>query len=174
MGLLPHQRLLLLSDGSLTLDLELLWKSALTVDLKFKGLTELSGEDAAYLEEEPGRGALERVVWLTINSKRLVYARSLIPLDRINKDLKEELEARSEEPLGRVLTAKKVFFSKKKLEVGVVRCETASTDLGLDHATPLVARRYILYNMERPDDWTIKAAVTEIFSPEAIEGSSIK
>lgn len=173
-NLLPHQRLLLLSDGSLTLDLELLWKSMVDVEVKHKGVTTLSKEDADYLEESPDKGALEREVWLTIDSRKLVYARSVIPHDRINRELLDDLEAHSEEPLGRVLTTRKVFFSKKKLELSVVRCEEAALDLGLEEKTPLIARRYILFNLENPESWIIKASVTEIFSPEIIEGDAIK
>ncbi|MBI5642321.1 MAG: chorismate lyase [Deltaproteobacteria bacterium] len=124
-GLLPHQKLLLLSDGSMTLDLELLWRSMVEVEVKFQGITGLSKEAAAYLEEEPEKEALEREVWLTVEDKKLVYAHSVIPLDRIEQGLLDELKKTPDEPLGRVLNSKKIFFSKKKLEVGLVACKSA-------------------------------------------------
>ncbi len=173
-GLLPHQKLLLLSDGSLTLELELLWRSIVEVEVKFKGTTTLSKEAADYLEEAPDKEAMEREVWLTIEGKRLVYAHSIIPLHCIESGLKEALEAHSGEPLGRVLNTRKVFFSKKKLEVGLVICHSASLDLGIDEASPLIARRYMLYNSEGPGKWIIKAAVTEVFSPEIISSRYFK
>lgn len=172
-GLLPHQKLLLLSDGSMTLDLELLWRSMVEVELKFQGLTKL-GSEAAYLEEGTGKDALEREVWLTVEDKRLVYAHSVIPLDRIEDAILNDILANSTEPLGRVLTTRKVFFAKKKLEVGVVACESAAADLGIDARTPLIARRYILYNNSSPTEWVIKAGVTEIFSPEIISNRFLK
>src|SRR5574337_1070273 len=88
-GLLPHQKLLLLSDGSLTLELELLWRSVVEVEVKFKGTTTLSKEAAEYLEEAPEKEAMEREVWLTIEGKRLVYAHSIIPLNCIEKGLRD-------------------------------------------------------------------------------------
>ncbi|MBI5492323.1 MAG: chorismate lyase [Deltaproteobacteria bacterium] len=173
-GLLPHQKLLLLSDGSLTLELELLWRSVVEVEVKFKGTTTLSKEAAEYLEEAPDKEAMEREVWLTIEGKRLVYAHSIIPLNCIEKGLKDALEAHSDEPLGRVLNTKKVFFSKKKLEVGKVVCRSAAADLGIEEDSPLIARRYMLYNDEGPGKWIIKAAVTEVFSPEIISTKFFK
>jgi len=166
-GLKPHQKLLLLSDGSMTLDLELLFGSAVEVEVKFTDTASLSALDAAYLEEGESMEVAEREVWLTVGGKKLVWARSLIPLQRVSAEIKETLARHSNEPIGRVLNSKKIFFSKKKLDVGVVTCPHASEDLGLAPDTPLVARRYILSNRQG-HDWLIKAAITEIFSPEII------
>ncbi len=169
-GLKPHQKLLLLSDGSMTLDLELLFGSKVEVEIKFKGAGALPAEDASYLEERAGSPAMEREVWLTVENKRLVYAYSLIPAGRVAGKIKTALEEHSAEPIGRVLNSMKVFFAKDKLDVGVVTCPQASEDLGLALDTPLLARRYILSNRDGKD-WIIKAAVTEIFSPEIVSAS---
>lgn len=163
----PHQRLLLFSDGSLTLDLELLYGSMVGVEVKFKGTAALNKDQASYLEEAPGERAMEREVWLTVDGKRLVYAHSLIPLSKVESGLLESLEKYSDEPLGRVLNANRIFFEKEKLEVGAVKSAPAALDLGMPEDTPFIARRYILSNREETA-WVIKAAVTEIFSPEVI------
>ncbi len=167
-GLEPHQRLLLLSDGSMTLDLELLFGSPVEVEIKFSGTASLSAPDAAYLEEDEGASAQEREVWLTVRGRRLVYARSLIPAGRISDGLRAALDEHTGEPLGRVLTSNRVFFAKKKLDVAVVTCAAASKDLGVAPETPLLARRYVLYNTDDAGNWIIKAAVTEVFSPEIV------
>lgn len=165
--LLPHQLLLLLSDGSMTLDLELLF-GPVGVEVRRKGACPLSTEAAMYLGEGAQKDALVREVWLTAGAKRLVYAHSLIPFDCIDEGLREDLERRSNEPLGRVLNSKKIFFSKDRLEVGSVLCAQAAMDLGGDENTPFIARRYILSNRKEDGGWVIKASVTEIFSPEII------
>ena len=167
-GILPHQKLLLLSDGSLTLDLELLYGSKVEVEVKYKGTGPLPEQAACYLDEKAGGAAMEREVWLTVEGKKLVYAHTLIPLSCIEGGLKEELERNANEPLGRVLTSNKVFFSKEKLEVGVVRCRSAAVELGSPAQTPFIARRYILSNRQTSGVWVIKASVTEIFSPELV------
>ncbi len=167
-GILPHQKLLLLSDGSLTLDLELLYGSKVEVEVKYKGTGPLPEQAACYLDEKAGGTVMEREVWLTVEGKKLVYAHTLIPLSCIEGGLKEELERNANEPLGRVLTSNKVFFSKEKLEVGVVRCRSAAAELGSPAQTPFIARRYILSNRQTSGVWVIKASVTEIFSPELV------
>jgi len=167
-GLKPHQLLLLLSDGSMTLELGLLSGNRVEVEVMYRGTTRLDDRLASYLDEEPGTGAIVRDVWLTDGKKRLVYAHSLIPLSRLRPGLLDELERYSNEPLGRVLNSKKIFFCKEKLEVATVKCERVSKDLGIDPASPLVARRYILFNRQGKDDWVIKASVLEIFSPEVV------
>lgn len=173
-GLKPHQKLLLLSDGSMTLDLELLYGSMVEVEVKYKGVSSITDEEADFLDENPEDSAMEREVWLTVNGKRLVYAHSLIPIACIEEGLKGELEKYSDEPLGRVLNSNKVFFSKERLQVGIVRCESAASDLGITPDIPFIARRYILFNKETPERWIIKAAVTEVFSPEIISSPYIK
>lgn len=172
-SLLPHQRQLLLSDGSLTLEIQLLWKAMVEVEVRFNGLTTLGAKESAFLEEMPDKGAIEREVWLTIDSRRLVYAHSLIPVDRIDKELLRDIDTHRDEPLGRVLTSRNVLFTKKKLELGVVCCEAASTGLGLDRHTALIARRYILHNTDGVPGHGIKAAVTEVFSPEIVGGGAL-
>ena len=173
-GILPHQKLLLLSDGSMTLDLELLYNSRVEVELKFKGTGALPGKDAVYLGERAGTEAMEREVWLKVDGRRLVYAHTLIPLHCIDGRLKSELERHASEPLGRVLTGNKIFFTKEKLETGVVACPTAAEELGAPSPTPFIARRYILSNKETSGEWVIKASVTEIFSPELVSSDFTK
>lgn len=173
-GILPHQKLLLLSDGSMTLDLELLYNSKVEVEVKFKGTAPLPVPDAEYLEERAGEEAMEREVWLKVEGKRLVYAHTLIPLTCIDGGLKSKLERYAHEPLGRVLTGRKVFFTKEKLETGVVLCPTAATELGAPSPTPFIARRYILSNRRSAGGWVIKASVTEIFSPELVSSDFTK
>ncbi|MBI5902390.1 MAG: chorismate lyase [Deltaproteobacteria bacterium] len=167
-GLKPHQLLLLLSDGSMTLELELLSGGRVEVEVMHRGTTRLDDSLASYLEEKPGTDALVRDVWLTDGKKKLVYAHSLIPLSRLRPGLIDELERYSNEPLGRVLNSNKIFFCKERLEVATVECGRVSKAVGKDPASPLAARRYILFNRQGKDDWVIKASVLEIFSPEVV------
>ena len=167
-GLKSEERLLLLSSGSMTLDLELLSAKAVEVELKYSGKALLGSEAAAYLNEDAGMEAIERVAWLTVGQKRLVFAYTLIPLDRIQKSLLNALESRAREPIGTVLRSKKIPFQKENIEVGVLTCAPAAMDLGIAASTPPVSRRYILFDRKKSGRWTIKALVTEIFSPVLI------
>lgn len=169
----PRQRFLLLSDGSLTLELELLSgppKKPARVEavVEFRANCSLTDEAAAYLEEAPAKPAMHREVWLTAGKRLLVYAQTLIPLDRIEKGLLNALEMESSVPLGRVLSARKIPVCKDRLEVAVLKCPKAAMDLGIGANTPLMARRYVLFNRASSGVWIIKAGITEVFSPRVI------
>ncbi len=172
-GLLPHQKLLLFSDGSMTLDLELLYGSRVEVEVIFTGFTPLSKETAIYLNEPAGKKSMEREVWLTVNGKRLIYAWTLIPLDRMRDGLLKTLEENINEPLGRVLASKKIFFTKEQLEAGVIESKGAARGFSIPEKTPLMGRRYILEGSNGPGKWVIKAALMEIFSPEIIPAPGV-
>ncbi len=167
-GLSPQHRLLLVSDSSLTLNLELLFGTRIKAEIRYSTVTGLDHEDAEYLEEPQGSPAMERNVWLTVEGRRLLYARTVMPLERIQKRLVKKIRENPEEPLGRILQSEKVPFAKDRLEVGLVRCREAAAGLGLDACTPMVARRYRLVNRHGSKGWIIKAALTEVFSPGLI------
>lgn len=169
----PEQRFLLLSEGSLTEELELLSgrpKKTARVEavVEFKAACNLTDEAAAYLGEVPQKPAMHREVWLTAGGRLLVYAQTLIPLERIEKGLLNALEMESSVPLGRLLSRRNIAVGKERLEVAVLKCPKAAMDLGLDADTPLMARRYILFKRASSGRWIIKAGITEIFNPAVI------
>lgn len=170
--LAAHEKLLLFSEGSMTLELELLTGKRVDVELKYMGERALSAEEADFLGVEPNKTAMEREVWLVAGGNRLLYAHTLIPDTCIDADVKKALDEMSSEPLGRVLTSKGILFAKERLEAGRVRCVAASLDLGLDADAILYARRYILYN-RGCQGWVIKAAVTEVFSPGLVGNAGV-
>lgn len=171
-GLAAHEKLLLFSEGSMTLELELLTGKRVDVELKFMGERPLSAEEAEFLGVERDSPAMEREVWLTAGGTRLLYAHTLIPLGCMDAGVKEALDQMSSVPLGRVLSSKGILFAKERLEAGLVNCEAASVDLGLKADASLYARRYILYN-RGGQGWVIKAAVTEVFSPGLIGNAGV-
>lgn len=170
-GLEPHQKLLLLSDGSLTLELEILADDKVRAEVIATGTIEINGRDASYLEVEPNCKALERTVWLIASGKRLVYAHTVIPLKSVDADILEAIEKMPEEPLGRVFLEKGILFMKDKLEIAAIRCAAAAEGLGLKKDAPLFARRCILTNrrgLPPSSGRLIKAAVIEVFSPDIV------
>ena len=151
-ALSPEAAELLLSSGSMTLELEARRSAEVRVELRRSEEADLSVETSEYLglprapAPAPKRRALEREVWLTAGGVRLIYARTLIPLDCIDAGLLELLETRRAEPIGRVLSSQKISFSKRSLELGGLRSAELASDLGLDPDTLFTARRYILFN----------------------------
>ena len=164
----PRQRLLLLSDGSLTVELEELYGGELGVEMRYNDYATLTPEEADLLMEDQESESVEREVWLTHGGRRLVFARTLIPLVRLDVRLRTALAENADKPIGRVLTEHGVSFVKKHLMVALVECPEAAADLGLVSYAPFAARRYILTNTDFDSNPVIKAVVTEVFSPEVI------
>ena len=182
-GLDPEESTLLLSPGSMTRDLEALLGSRVEVEVSRNGFTALDEEAGRCLGlgEGVGKKAFEREVWLIAGGKSLVYARSVIPVDTTREWVLKALEAA--EPMGRILASNNVRFVKENIELGVVRCEEVAEGLGMDAATPLVARRYILSGKDPAGTArvggggggggggsVIRAAVTEIFGKDILGG----
>ena len=183
--LAPGQRELLLSTGSMTLQLEQRSSATVRVELRRSAEIDLPEETSGYLglpalatpgaHPAPKRRAIEREVWLTADAVRLIYARTLIPLDLIDARLLELLESKNEEPIGRVLSSHKIPFSKLKLQLGTLRSAELAEDLNIKPDTLFTARRYILFNNDPKGDALkaaeprlIKAVVFEIFNPALI------
>lgn len=166
-GLSDKERMILLSDGSLTLLLEALLSSRVSVEVKLSATTGLSAETAAYLGEEPRSPSIEREVWLMVKDERLVYAHLVIPVSCIEPWLLTALKEGAE-PLGRVLQGREIPVLKEALEIGVVTAPEVSADLGLSPDTRLFARRYRLTNKKDGGGWTIKAEICEVLSPALV------
>ncbi len=177
-GLGAAEKELLLSTGSMTLKLEERCSVAVSIELRRSAEIDLPVEICEYLgletepETEPKKRALEREVWLVADGTRLIYARTLIPLDCIDTELLDLLKSNSEEPIGRVLSAEKIPFSKLKLQLANLRSAELARDLNLKPDTLFKARRYILFNDDTEGDALmtgerrlIKAVVFEIFNP---------
>ena len=162
-----EERVILLSDGSLTLLLEALLSDRVSVEVKRNSTQGLSPESALYLDEEPGKESVEREVWLKVKGERLVFAHLVVPVCSIEPWLLRALRE-GEEPLGRVLQAREIPVLKEALEIGVVRAPEVSQDLRVDPDTLLYARRYKLTNRVEGGGWIIKAEICEVLSPALV------
>lgn len=162
------ERLLLFSDGSLTLELGLQLGSRIDAQVRRTAACVLSEDDALYLGEAPGAPALERCAWLKAIGRNLVFARTVMPVERVDASLLKEISSGAGAPLGTVLCSRGIPIAKEKIGVGLVICPAAAEELSIGVETPLLAKRYVLYNREKTGEWMIKASVTEVFSPGII------
>lgn len=168
-SLLPRaQKELLISDGSLTVELEKLYGGELEVELRVNDYAMLSPEEADYLMVDQECESINREVWLEHTGRKLVFAHTLIPLSCLSPGLREALAENADKPIGRVLASAGVAFEKKHLMVGIFECPEVAIDLELVEHAPFVARRYILTNTGYDTEPLIKAVVTEVFSPEVV------
>lgn len=175
-GLRPHQRLLLASGGSLTLDIEYLLETEIKVELMCRQDCLLSAEAASYLQAAQGAQACERVVWLKAGKMRLVYAHTVFLLESTDPSILEYLDRCPDEPLGKILNLRHINFTKSRMEVGVVSCGQAASVLGMAQDTLFIARRYVLADAgpSTAQAGRVKAVVTEVFSPEIIPITAVR
>ena len=166
-ALSSKERMILLSDGSLTLLLEALLRDRVSVEVKRNTSAPLSPEAAAYLGEEPSIDALEREVWLKVKARKLVFAHLVVPVSTVEPWLLDALKEGTE-PLGRVLKNREIPVLKEALEIGVVRAPELSADLKIEPASELYARRYKLTNRVEGGGWIIKAEICEVLSPSLV------
>ena len=173
-------RELILSTDSLTAKIESLYGSNLTVEPSKKAkaaASELTCDAtlSKYLGVAEGSVVLEREVCLSIEGRRVLYARSLFSLACIERPVLEEI-LESGEPLGRVLLNKGVSLEKDMIEVAVIDdgeelrgCGLdIDLDLDTDHKAPLALRRYRLFS-KAGSEININAALIEVFSRELIQ-----
>jgi len=166
-GLDDKERMILLSDGSLTLLMEALLRDRVSVEVKRNTTSRLSPEVAAYLALEPGEESVEREVWLKVKGEKLVFAHLIVPVCSIEPWLLDALREGAE-PLGRVLQAREIPVLKEALEIGLVRAPEVSADLSIDTDTVFYARRYRLTNRVEGGGWIIKAEICEVLSPALV------
>ena len=158
---------LILSKGSLTATIESLLGSRLSVEV-VESSRELTGDSiiAEYLGVAKGTLLLEREVYLTVEGRRVLYAKSLFSLAETGRSQLEKI-LKSSEPLGRSLADKGVSFEKDMLEVAIIDDAEA---VGLGSSTtkgPLACRRYRLFSLTG-SKVKINAALIEVFARELI------
>ncbi len=108
----------------------------------------------------------QRIIWLTSENKRLIYAKSVIA--STDKSLLEVLKSTTD-PLGKVLTSKGIKFSKSQIFIAVTSKEESKELFNAN--APLFSKSYVLENTDK-SSLTLKAFIREIFNPSLINTSS--
>lgn len=158
------ERLLLVSDGSMTRMLNSLFLSEVIFQVKNQEIEPLDAEMAEYLDTSPNQPAINRVVWLGCkNHNKLIYAFSVILTSSINKNLYKDVVFKKS-PLGILMSKYKIPVLRSKLFIGLIKSEQIASELGLDKNHTFWAR---IYQLSAKDDLT--AAIFEVFSPEIIK-----
>jgi chorismate-pyruvate lyase len=149
-SLAPFQRVLLVTDGTLTEILEAMVLERIRL-VKVSQRVIPAAASHALLEPNPGESLIERKILLQgeRSHRHYVYAESLIAVDRLSQSFRDELLG-SGTPLGRLWLEHKLETFKELKEV---RCQPAN---GLCHyfdcadTTPLLARTYRVLSASKP------------------------
>ena len=96
--------------------------------------------------------------------ERLVYAKTLLLTEGLDEELVRDV-ATVEVPLGRLLARSHPFSRKKNLECAVATSPVVAGALSLPEETPFWIRRYLLEARAAEGAESLRAMVTELFTP---------
>jgi len=137
------QRLLLMTDGSITTLLEVLTGQPVVVKTLLQQVVKADVERAVELDIEEGDSINYRVVVLKNqnNDSPLIYAESYTPIARLQKEFRHDL-MKADVPIGRILAQRRI---ESRREIRLI--DTTSNDelgdlFGVPHSVPLLSRTY--------------------------------
>jgi len=154
----PLQRVLLVTDGTLTEILEAnFFERIRLVKISQKVIPATSAH--ALLDPSPGEVLIERKILLQGEASRrnYAYAESLIAVDRLGQSFGIEL-VDSNTPLGRLWLEHKLETFKELHEVGCQRASDLCHYFECPEDAPLLVRTYRVFSSSRP-----VMAITEYF-----------
>ena len=137
------QRLLLMTDGSVTTLLEVLTGKPVVVKTLLQQVVRADTERAAALDVEEGDNINYRVVVLKNddNDRPLIYAESYTPIARVQKEFRHDL-MKADIPIGRILTKRRIESRREIRRVGTTSNDELSELFGVPHNVPLLSRTY--------------------------------
>lgn len=159
-GVPPLFKILLTSDGSMTMHLKAIFYKPVEIEVKDQRQVLMDEEIAEYIGTDE-REALERTVWLKADKKKVLFAHSIIPLKQISEDILKDI---TRKPLGIFLGEQGYPVLRDRLMIALIESEGIAKEFGYPPKEPLWARRYRLMAQGR-----LTAALFEVFSPGLLE-----
>ena len=137
------QRLLLLTDGSVTTLLEVLTGKPVVVKTLVQQVVKADAETAAALDLEDGDSVNYRVVILKNDDEdqALIYAESYTPVARLQKEFRHDL-MKADIPIGRIMAQQHIESRREIRRIETVRNEELSDLFGVPPHVPLLSRTY--------------------------------
>lgn len=137
------QRLLLMTDGSVTTLLEVLTGKPVLVKTLLQQVVQADTERAATLGVEEGDNINYRVVVLKNDDsdQPLLYAESYTPVARLQRELKHDL-MKADIPIGRIMTRRKIESRREIRDIEIVSNEELSDLFGVPHDVLFLSRTY--------------------------------
>jgi chorismate-pyruvate lyase len=146
----PLQRILLVTDGTVTEILEATFLERIQLIKVFQKLAPANASHAQF-NADRDETLLERRIFLrgSRSGRNYAYAESVIAVDRLGTAFRNEL-VESDTPLGKLWLEHRIETFK---ELVGVRCRAAnelSRDFGCQKAAPLLIRSYRVFSNNRP------------------------
>ena len=160
MKLNPIHKILLKTDGSITLIIEALTGREVDLEVIEQRVVKSDYKLSHLLDIELGSEINYRVVYLKVNDDIYTKALSLIPLSRIGQDLMKEL-IESKLPLGKILKKYKIETRRELNWYRVISDDELSKEFKVKTDKRILARNYNIIK-----DGKILANITEYFPAE--------
>lgn len=133
------QKILLTTDGSVTAILDVL-KGHVDINTIKQEFIPADYEIAQYLNIDKGDTVNYRVVIIKTPQEPLIYAVSLVPIKRLNKEIKEDL-IRADIPIGRILKNHNIESRREIKSIFVEEADAELRDI-FKTDSPLLSRTY--------------------------------
>ena len=153
------QRLLLVTDGSVTTLLEVLTGKPIGVTTLLQQVVEADAERARVLDVEEGDELNYRVVVLKNDDddQPLIYAESYTPIARLQEEFRDDL-MKADIPIGRIMNQRKIESRREIRRIETICNEELNELFGVAQNVPLLSRTYDIISHD-----TVLIRITETF-----------
>ncbi len=137
------QRLLLMTDGSVTTLLEVLTGKPVVVTTLLQQVVKADTDKAADLDIAEGDNINFRVVILKNedDDRPLIYAESYTPIARLQKEFRHDL-MKADIPIGRIMAQRKIESRREIRYIATTLNEELSDLFDVAHNIPMLSRTY--------------------------------
>ncbi|MDO5836643.1 MAG: chorismate lyase [Methanobacterium sp.] len=153
------QKILLATDGSVTTILDVL-KGHVNIRTLVQEFREADEEAAALLDIPVGDTINYRVVVIE-GEEPLIYAVSMIPLERLDNDFKEDL-IRADIPIGRILRKHNIESRREIKTVSLEKGEAEMVDI-FKNNVPMLKRTYNIIHKDKVLIWLMETFPYSLF-----------
>ena len=153
------QKILLATDGSVTTILDVL-KGHVNIRTLVQEFREADEEAADLLDIQVGDTINYRVVVIE-GEEPLIYAVSMIPLERLDNDFKEDL-IRADIPIGRILRKHNIESRREIKTVSLEEGEAEMVDI-FKNNVPMLKRTYNIIHKDQVLIWLIDTFPYSLF-----------
>ena len=137
------QRLLLMTDGSVTTLLEVLTGKPVVVTTLLQQVVTADTDKAADLDVAEGDNLNYRIVVLKNedDDRPLIYAESYTPIARLQKEFRHDL-MKADIPIGRIMAQRKIESRREIRRIETTLNEELSDLFDVPHDIPMLSRTY--------------------------------
>ena len=153
------QKILLATDGSVTTILDVL-KGHVNIRTLVQEFREADEEAADLLDIQVGDTINYRVVVIE-GEEPLIYAVSMIPLERLDNDFKEDL-IRADIPIGRILRKHNIESRREIKTVSLEEGEAEMVDI-FKNNVPMLKRTYNIIHKDQVLIWLMETFPYSLF-----------